>query len=129
MRLLHDIPRLLRTALAILWTIVLTILLLQPTTQPIIPTGIQGAPPSLERELLFSTGHILTFAFTVLVWSWALHIRRGWHLVLLCGLLLAYGVLAEYAQSTVPGRAAQWWDMLANGIGVVLGIVIVHRWS
>ena len=109
-----------KLSVAIGWTIFLSILLLQPSAQPIINTGVQGAPPSFERELLFSMAHIVCFGFTFLVWGWALALRRQWQVVTLCAMLMAYGVLVEQLQSTVPGRSAQWWDMLANALGVLL---------
>ncbi|MEL6405047.1 MAG: VanZ family protein [Chloroflexota bacterium] len=125
----HRLYTLFKLSVAIGWTIFLSILLLQPSAQPVINTGVQGAPPSFERELLFSTGHVLTFGFTFLLWCWALALRIQWQLVALCAVLMLYGVLAEQVQSTVPGRSAQWWDMLANGLGVLMAYGAWHAYE
>lgn len=45
--------------------------------------------------------------------------RRRWAVVLA---LLAYGVLIELIQSHVPGRAADARDVLADMIGVAIGL-------
>ena len=39
--------------------------------------------------------------------------------------LLAYGGLIELLQTQVPGRAADWADLLADGIGIVLGLAVL----
>jgi len=36
--------------------------------------------------------------------------------------LLVYGGLIEVLQLFVPGRSAEWGDLLADGIGIVFGI-------
>lgn len=109
--------------IAIAWTIFLSILLLQPESQTIIPTGIQPAPPSLKREILFSTVHLVTMGFTAIIWCFALGIRKkDYPLIALVMMLVSYGLSVEYLQGFVAGRTAQWWDMLANIIGISLGI-------
>ncbi|HLO95331.1 MAG TPA: VanZ family protein [Burkholderiaceae bacterium] len=44
---------------------------------------------------------------------------------LLAAALLAYGVLIEILQTQVPGRSAEWADLLADGIGVLLGLSLL----
>lgn len=113
------IPMLMATT----WTVILSILLLQPENQPVIPTGIQPAPPSLKREIIFSSLHLLTFGMTALLWCFSVKPDKNSKvlLLLLTGLLLVFGLCVEYLQSSIPGRTAQWWDMLANSIGIVGG--------
>lgn len=36
---------------------------------------------------------------------------------------IVYGVLIEYAQSYIPGRSIEFNDMLANGLGSILGVL------
>ena len=43
--------------------------------------------------------------------------------VLLCA-LLAYGGSIEIAQLFVPGRSAEWGDLLADAIGIACGAVV-----
>ena len=45
--------------------------------------------------------------------------------------LLGYGVLIECVQAVVPGRSAEWADLLADAAGIALGLLLVHggrRW-
>jgi VanZ family protein len=39
-------------------------------------------------------------------------------------LVLAYGGLIELVQSQIPGRAAEWNDLLADAAGVVVGVAL-----
>ena len=41
--------------------------------------------------------------------------------------LLAYGMLIEWLQSMTPDRQAQWQDVLADAVGIAIGLVI-GRW-
>ncbi len=38
--------------------------------------------------------------------------------------LLAYGGLIEIVQSFIPGRDGEWPDLLADGVGIVLGLAL-----
>lgn len=124
-----SLPAILRFVLAIIWGALLSILLLQPAADPIIPTGIPLAPPSFERELFFSLLHLITFGITAMIWCFAFGLSSNNRLqVLTLGLvLLAYGLGVEYLQGSVPNRTAQWWDMLANGLGIVIGMWSYYR--
>lgn len=45
--------------------------------------------------------------------------------------LLLYGALIEVAQSQVPGRSAEWGDLLADSLGIALGVAahaLAARW-
>lgn len=117
--------RTIRIVVALSWMIFLSVLLLLPELHPVMP-GVQAAPPSLEREILFSSMHLLTFAFTAGIWLFALDLSFDTPRLLfaLAMVLVAYGLTTEYLQTMVPGRSAQWWDMLANSIGIVSGWLI-----
>jgi VanZ family protein len=73
---------------------------------------------------LDKAAHLL--AFTALACSAHLgfHASRGdtRTALLLGGILLVYGGLIEVMQLFVPGRSAQWGDLLADGVGIALGI-------
>jgi VanZ family protein len=115
----------------LLWTIFLTILLLQPEAQPIIPTGIPPAPPSFERELFFSSLHFLFFGITALLWCISISNYFELPLTLLSVALFiaSYGLVTEFAQMMIPGRGTQIWDMAANILGVMLGIAVYRWWQ
>lgn len=50
-------------------------------------------------------------------WSF---LRQRWYL--LCGLLLLFGVLTELIQRYVPGRSASVGDLVADAVGILLGV-------
>ena len=118
-----------RWLIALAWLTALTIVLVQPTDNPVIPTGVQPAPPSFTRELYFSTMHGLFFSITAIIWTWTLsqHItlrKATWIVVI--GLLI-YGIGTEYAQTLTPGRTPQRIDILANLIGASIGAWFLYQ--
>jgi VanZ family protein len=44
------------------------------------------------------------------------------------GALLAYGGLIEVLQSFMPPRVGEWPDLLADGVGIALGLLLVAGW-
>ena len=65
--------------------------------------------------------HLLTFAFLA-VW-FAGQYRRGayWRIA---GGLVGFGVLIEICQRAVGYRSAEWLDLGADVIGIIIGLVI-----
>jgi len=120
-----------RWLIAPILTALLVVLLVQPGDQPIINTGIQEGPPSLERNLFFISGHIVLFTLLVMLWRWTLAPRFIPASALLLATLIALviGASTEFAQAFVPGRGSTWIDLLANGIGIVLALVAVRLWE
>lgn len=121
--------RILRWVLALSWTFYLTVLLLQPEMNPVIPTGIPTAPPSFEREILFTIAHLIFFGLTALFWCLALEKELSPTMALLIAALFlcSYGFVTELAQATVPGRSPQLGDILANITGIGIGLAL-YRW-
>lgn len=110
-----------RWALAIGWTLLLTLLLLQPEADPIIDLGLPGGR-SLLREIFFSALHLLAFALTFTLWFWtlrsALPARASWLAAVL--IALALGVATEALQSLTLDRHASVIDLIANFCGVLI---------
>jgi VanZ family protein len=42
--------------------------------------------------------------------------------------LLAYGGLIEVLQSFTPTRVGEWPDLLADGVGIALGLLLAAGW-
>ena len=42
--------------------------------------------------------------------------------------LLAYGGLIELLQTFVPNRSGEWADLLADGVGIALGLLLAAGW-
>ena len=77
-----------RWIVAICWTLLLTLLLLQPEADPLIDLGLPGGQ-SLWREILFSALHLLAFALTCVLWFWTLRSALPSRTSLLAAALIA----------------------------------------
>lgn len=83
----------------------LLVLSLMPATQSMPTTGWD------------KSNHMLGFAVLALL-GHAAWLGRTWTVLL--G-LLAYGGLIEVLQSFTPDRMAEWGDLLADGVGLLIG--------
>ncbi len=54
----------------------------------------------------------------VAAWAWPRRLRC------LPAALLAYGGFIELVQSFIPGRDGEWLDLLADGVGIALGLLL-----
>lgn len=118
-----------RWALALGWTIFLTIQLVQSIRNPFLPHGIPDGEKSLARELFFSGLHLAGFALHTWLWWRAFALRfapaRAIWMAFLFGLTV--GLLTETAQYFVPDRGVQPIDYAANILGVLLMVLWLHR--
>lgn len=110
-----------RLFLALAWSALLTLLLLQTEADPVINLGLPRGDNTLARELAFSTIHLLAFGGTCLCWFWAL--PKAWRpraaLVVSVSITIALGIATEFLQSFTPDRYASWIDLVANISGAV----------
>lgn len=110
-----------RWSLAIGWTLLLTLLLLQPEAEPLIDLGLPGGQ-SLWREILFSALHLLAFALTCVLWFWTLRsvLPPRKSLLVAATIALALGMITEGLQSLTLDRHTSVIDFLANIGGVLI---------
>jgi VanZ family protein len=81
-----------------------------------------------QGQLLSSGAHILVFGVLALLWARVLRNQRyGWLAAFV--LTMLYAVSDEYHQSFVPGRHADLWDLLCDGLGAVLALVLWAVWN
>lgn len=66
--------------------------------------------------------HAIVFAVLALLWQFSF--KTVWWLGLL--LLAGYGGAVELAQHYFTNRFGDWWDWLADLLGIALGILIWH---
>jgi len=67
--------------------------------------------------------HILAFA----VLAWCLSRYRNWPWRRVTVLLLTYGICIEMVQTFVPGRYSSALDVLADCVGIMIGIGMARR--
>lgn len=115
---LHRTPFFLRLLTALALTALTTIVLLQPSTQPLIGPPAPLGAPTLAREIALTAGHIAAFSSLVAVWTWALAARLPLTravVIAVAGALL-YSPLTEWGQSFVPDRSASLYDLAVNTV-------------
>jgi len=80
-------------------------------------------------DLVLSNGaHAFVFGVLAGLWMRALGGRRhAWLVALL--LTMLYALSDEFHQLFVPGRCADPWDLLADGVGAVLALALWQRWQ
>ena len=100
-----------------LWRAVLLLLLVTVTWLALSP-----APPKAVDTGWDKFNHALAFASLAFVSVWALWSQpRQWGWLVLA--LLAFGGAIEIGQSYLPPRTADWFDLLADGVGILVGLL------
>lgn len=100
-----------------LWRALLALLLIAITWLALVP-----APPQVMTTGWDKSNHLLAFASLAFASAWA-RWPQPRHWPVLFAVLLAYGGAIEIAQSFLPPREADWLDLLADSIGISLGLV------
>lgn len=90
--------------------IVVLMLALAPSSSAIPTTGWD------------KTNHLLAFAVLAFLGN---HAWSGRTVAVLLGLLV-YGGVIEVLQSFTSDRFAEWWDLLADGVGLVFGELVAR---
>ncbi len=118
-----------RLSVAIAWSLLLTLLLLQGEADPVIDLGIPRGENTLARELIFSLVHLLAFGATCVLWFWAL--PHPWILrkrLFAAGLIsIALGIATEFMQTYTLDRHASLIDLAANIGGALIAARIIWR--
>ena len=117
------LTRLLRVANAVTasvhaWRVILILLI-----GCIAVLALMQSPPSEIDTGWDKLNHWLAFSSLAFAASLSSPASRTARLLLLLS-LLGFGVLIEVAQLYVPGRSADWADLLADAIGIACGAVI-----
>lgn len=81
------------------------------------------APPDTLDTGWDKVNHALAFAALAWVAELAAWPRRGHRWRIALG-LLAWGVLIELVQGQLPTRSAEWGDVLADGVGIAIGLLL-----
>lgn len=100
------------------WRALLALLIVAVSCLALVPkppTGIDLGWDKLNHMLAFT-------ALAIAAWL-AFPARLRTRLFSLCA-LLAFGGLIEILQLYVPGRSAEWADLLADALGIALGAAL-----
>lgn len=101
-----------------LWRALLLLLL-----AVILWLALSPAPPKTVDSGWDKANHAMAFAALAFTSVWAQWPRpRAWLGLVLA--LLAFGGGIEIAQSFLPPREADWLDLLADGVGIAIGLVV-----
>lgn len=95
-----------------LWRWLLAIAMLALLALSLMPASF--SPPSTGWD---KSNHALGFAVLAFLSHWA----RPANVLVALGGLLGYGALIEVLQSLTPDRLAEWSDLWADGVGLLLG--------
>ena len=85
--------------------------------------ALSPKPPDQLNLGWDKANHTVTFALLAFVGVFALHGVVRAHALLAVGLLLL-GAAIELLQTLVPGRSGDGLDLLADGVGIALGLFI-----
>lgn len=100
-----------------LWRYVFTVLL-----AVISWLALSAAPPKTVDTGWDKANHALAFASLAFTAVWAFWPQpQQWRV--LFAVLLAYGIGIEIAQSFLPPRSADWHDVVADAIGIAVGLL------
>lgn len=98
------------------WRVLLVLLLCAISYLALTP-----APPRDMDTGWDKANHFLAFASLAFSGHWSAAARRTRYL-LLPAALVAYGGAVEVIQMFVPHRSSEWGDLLADSIGIALGL-------
>ena len=85
--------------------------------------ALSPAPPKTVDSGWDKANHAMAFAALAFTSVWALWPRpRTW--VWLVPALLAFGGAIEIAQTFLPPREGDWADLLADGVGIAVGLLV-----
>ncbi|MDO6525652.1 VanZ family protein [Motilimonas sp. 1_MG-2023] len=85
------------------------------------------APVQIQFNNMDKINHLAAFASLALVGRCAFNFHAGW----LFGLLTGFGALIELVQSQIPNRFASGLDLLADMLGIIIGLVcyrLIQPW-
>ncbi len=92
----------------------------------VLVLALVAAPPPMLTTGWDKSNHLLAFA--VMTWLGSKAFPQRLATLLLS--LLAYGALIEILQSFTATRSAEWLDLFADALGILLGwaLIRLHGW-
>lgn len=101
----------------LLWRALFALLLVAISCLALSPQPPQAISTGWDKS-----NHALAFASLAFSGVWALWQRpRQWPWLVI--VLLGYGIAIEIAQGFLPPREADWHDVVADSVGIALGLL------
>jgi VanZ family protein len=88
----------------------------------VLALALMPAPPPMITTGWDKSNHLLAFGVMTCLGCKAFPQR----LTIVQPGLLAYGALIEIMQSFTPNRSAEWLDLLADSLGILLGWMLIR---
>lgn len=107
---------------AIFWTILIFVL----------STGNVSINAPIQWISADKIGHFTFYAIEVLLLIWAIARHRKWqksamNWIIICAIFSgAYGTSLEFVQASLPHRSFDYADMVANFVGVLVGLIVYY---
>ena len=92
-------------------------------------------PPLPQSSQIFSDKflHLIEYAVLGFLLAWtlvntSLQVFPGFPWVIGLSVAVLFGASDEWHQSFVPGRSADVYDWIADGVGSALGVLVMYVW-
>lgn len=122
--------RFLRVAVALAYTALLTLVLLQSSAQPFVGPA---APRdyNLLWEIVLTVGHLVGFSLLVfLIWSALTTVAPSTRSLIIAVIFACLlGLITEILQNIVPDRSASFFDLVCDWGVAFVAAYIIHRQS
>jgi VanZ family protein len=115
---------LLRSAVAVAYTALLSVLLLQSSARPLVGP-VAPRDFNLVWEILLTLGHLAGFGLLTGICAWAFSALSPYRRSIVIALIFAcaFGLVTEALQTLVPDRSVSWFDLLCNW-GISVGVAV-----
>ena len=90
----------------------------------VIYLSVTSSPPLPEIQYIDKVGHLLAY-FVMMGWFAQLYHAKKQRLIFAL-LFIALGIVMEFVQSFNPARMAEFADMVANTLGVIIAVLITR---
>ena len=120
-----------RWLLALAYTLFVTVMLVQSSSQPLVGPPAPPGAPDFWREIELTLGHVCAFAGLVVLLWWALLalLPTPRALFVTVAFAVIFGVMTELAQTLVADRQASLFDLAVNWtVTVFVASFILERW-
>ena len=125
---LAAVPSSVRLIFTVMLMTVIVVLSLTPGESDAAASGfvwlVQTTPSLLQKFL-----HVGLYASLAASWLWALGplTSARARLISAFGVAFVLGAVMEWLQVSIPGRFGTLYDVMLNGIGAILGVVVGHK--